>query len=80
MAPVLAVTFKMAATSILYGACLLLTYGLGHCGVIVLAGTSTGMVQKYLDWNEKSKGAVILKKVCGVLVIFGGLYLIYVAP
>jgi cytochrome c-type biogenesis protein len=80
MAPVLAVTFKMAATSILYGVCLLLAYGLGHCGVIVLAGTSTGVVQKYLDWNEKSMGAVVLKKVCGVLVIIGGLYLVYVAP
>jgi cytochrome c-type biogenesis protein len=62
-----------------YGVLLLAVYGLGHCSVIVLAGTSTGMVQKYLNWNEKSKGAVILKKVCGLLVLAGGVYLIYVA-
>ncbi len=80
MAPMLAVTFKLAATSFLYGVLLLLAYGLGHCGVIVLAGTSTGAVQKYLDWNEKSKGAVILKRVCGGLVIAGGLYLVWIAP
>ncbi len=29
-----------------------------------------------LHWTEKSKGAVILKKICGVLVILGGVYLI----
>ena len=56
---------------------LLLTYGVGHCSVIVLAGTSTEVVQRYLNWNERSRGAVILKKVCGALVLVGGLYLIY---
>lgn len=80
MAPMLAVTFRLAATSLLYGLVLLLAYGVGHCSVIVLAGTFTGAVQRYLDWNEKSKGATILKAVCGVLVMLGGVYLIYTAP
>lgn len=80
MAPMLGVTFKAASTSLLYGIILLLAYGIGHCSVILLAGTSTELVQRYLNWNEKSKGAVIVKKVCGVLVILGGLYLIYAAP
>jgi cytochrome c-type biogenesis protein len=80
MAPMLAVTFRVASTALLYGIILLLAYGVGHCSVIVLAGTSTGLVQRYLNWNEKSKGSVIVKKVCGVLVILGGLYLIYAAP
>jgi cytochrome c-type biogenesis protein len=79
MAPMLGVTFKVAQTNLLYGAALLLVYGLGHCSVIVFAGTCTEVVQRYMNWNEKSKGAVILKKICGVLVIFGGLYLIYTA-
>ena len=79
MAPMLGVTFKLAATSMGYGVLLLAVYGVGHCSVIVLAGTSTGLVQRYLNWNEKSKGAVIVKKVCGVLVLLGGLYLIYIA-
>lgn len=80
MAPMLAVTFKVAATKLVYGMVLLLFYGVGHCSVIVLAGTFTEMVQHYLNWNEKSRGAAILKKVCGVLVILGGLWLIYTAP
>lgn len=80
MAPMLGVTFKVASSSLLYGIVLLVAYGVGHCAVIVIAGTSTGWVQRYLNWNEQSKGAVIVKRICGVLVIAGGLYLIYVAP
>jgi len=79
MAPILGVAFKVATTSALYGAILLLVYGIGHCSVIVLAGTSTELVQKYLNWNEQSKGAVILKKICGILVLLGGVYLLYTA-
>jgi len=79
MAPILGVSFKAATTSALYGAILLLVYGVGHCSVIVLAGTSTELVQKYLNWNERSKGAVILKRICGVLVLLGGVYLLYTA-
>lgn len=79
MAPMLGVTFRLASTNLPYGILLLVLYGVGHCGVIVLAGTFTGAVQRYLNWNEKSKGATILKKVCGVLVLLGGLYLIYTA-
>jgi len=79
MAPMLAVTFRLASTALLYGVLLLIVYGLGHCSVIVLAGTCTELVQRYMNWNEKSKGAVIVKRVCGVLVLLGGLYLIYIA-
>jgi len=80
MAPILGVVFKVSATSLAYGVVLLLVYGIGHCSLIVLAGASAELVQKYLDWNEKSKGAVILKRLCGVLVLLGGLWLIYAAP
>jgi cytochrome c-type biogenesis protein len=78
MAPMLAVTFRVASTTLLYGIVLLVAYGIGHCSVIVLAGTSTGLVQRYLNWNERSQGAVLLKRICGVLVLLGGLYLIYI--
>ncbi len=80
MAPMLAVTFKLAANQMAYGILLLLAYGIGHCAVIVLAGTFTESVQHYLNWNESSKGAMILKKICGILVLLGGLWMIYTAP
>lgn len=79
MAPILAVTFKLARTAPLYGASLLLAYGVGHCSVIVLAGTFTEVVQRFLNWNEQSKGVTILKYVCGVLVLLGGVWLIFSA-
>jgi cytochrome c-type biogenesis protein len=79
MAPMLGVTFKLAHTAPLYGASLLLAYGLGHCSVIVLAGTFTEVVQRFLDWNENSKGIQIIKGVCGALVILGGAWMIYSA-
>ena len=79
MAPVLVTTFKVAGKAPLYAAGLLLAYGVGHCGVIVGAGTSAEAVQKYLDWNQGSRGLAVLKQASGVLVIMGGLYLIYTA-
>ena len=80
MAPMLAVTFKVAGTDLAYGISLLLVYGLGHCSVIVLAGTSTELVQRYMNWTEKSKATAAVKLVCGILVIIAGLYMIYIAP
>ena len=77
MAPMLTITFQLSSTNLLYGIALLLAYGVGHCSVIVGAGTFTEVVQHYLNWNERSIGAKVVKKVCGVLVILGGLYLIY---
>ncbi|HTL57761.1 MAG TPA: cytochrome c biogenesis protein CcdA [Candidatus Limnocylindrales bacterium] len=79
MAPVLGVVFKSAKTSGIYAASLLLAYGIGHCAVIVAAGTSTELVQRYLNWNEQSKGVTVLKWICGVLVILGGCWLIHSA-
>ncbi len=80
MAPMLGVTFKLASTSFFYGALLLLAYGVGHCSVIVVVGTSTEMVQRFLNWNEQSKGVAVVKAICGVLVILGGMWLIYSVP
>ena len=79
MAPMLAVTFKMAESAPIYGGTLLVAYGVGHCSVIVLAGTSTERVQRFLNWNEHSKGLAVVRIVCGVLVMLGGLWLIYLA-
>jgi len=79
MAPMVSVAFSVAAASLAYGAFLLLAYGLGHCSVIVLAGTSTEWVQRGLNWNENSGGARWLKRACGALILLGGAYTLYVA-
>ena len=79
MAPMLAVTFREAATNLSYGLWLLLLYGVGHCLGIVLAGTFTELVQQLLHWHTRSRGAVWLKRACGVLIVLAGLYLMYTA-
>ncbi len=79
MAPMLGVTFKLAKTNPVYGASLLMAYGVGHCAVIVVAGTSTELVQRFLNWNEESKGVTVVKFVCGGLVLLAGGYLLWTA-
>ncbi len=76
MAPMLGIVFKIASTNFIYAISLILFYAIGHCSVIILAGTFTGVVQQYLNWNEKSKGAVILKKICGFMIIIGAIYIV----
>ncbi len=79
MAPMLAVVFSNATRSPLWSGLLLVAYGLGHCSVIVFAGTMTGWVSRYLKWTEKSRSALILRNICGVLVLAGGAWLLWTA-
>jgi cytochrome c-type biogenesis protein len=76
MIPVLTVAFTSASTNLLYSILLLLSYGIGHCSVIVFAGTFTEIIQNYLNWDEKSKGSLITRKICGILVIIAEIYLL----
>lgn len=79
MGPVLGVAFAEANNSLAYATLLLLAYGFGHCAVIVFAGTFTEKVQQYLHWSENSSGTLWLKRICGILVISGGFWLLYTA-
>ena len=76
MAPILGIVFRLTATKLVYGLLLIAAFALGHCGVIIAAGTGSKWVQNYLNWNEKSKGIKIFKKICGGLVFLAGIYLI----
>ncbi len=77
MAPVLGIVFQTAQTNYVLAVILLLAFGIGHCSVIIGAGTLTGKVQKYLDWSEGSKTIKLVKKVCGILIILAGIYMIF---
>ncbi len=80
MGPVLSVVFTEASKNLVYAFSLVLAYAAGHCTVIVLAGSFTEKVQRYLAWNERSQGPLRLKRVCGLLVMAGGAWIIYSAP
>ncbi|MCL6466496.1 MAG: cytochrome c biogenesis protein CcdA [candidate division WOR-3 bacterium] len=79
MAPMLAIVFAMGSSRLLHGLFLLLVYAVGHCAVIVGAGSLTEVVQHYLNCAAKSNTVGVVKKVCGALVILGGIYLIWSA-
>ena len=77
MAPVLGVVFQMSSTNSIAGGMLLLSFGLGHCSVIVAAGGLTSRVQAYLDWTNRSSVVLWIKRVAGFLIILGGIYTFY---
>ena len=78
MAPILGVVFQVSSTDITLAISLLVAFSLGHVFVIVLAGTLTKKVQQYLNWTDKSKATKYIKSICGILVILGGIYMIYI--
>jgi cytochrome c-type biogenesis protein len=77
MAPVLGIVLQVSSVNFLSAVILLSAFAIGHCSVIVGAGTLSKSVQKYLNWTENSKIASYVKTTCGVLVIIGGIYMIY---
>ena len=77
--PVLGFAFLSGQTNALYGTVLVAVTAIGHCSVIVAAGTAAGALQRYLNWSESSRATAVLKKVCGILVIISGLYLLWKA-
>ena len=79
LAPVLGVVFGVARTQPGFAALLLLAYGIGHCALIVAAGVSAERVQQVLDWNGNAKGAVWLRRSCGLLVLAGAAWLVATA-
>lgn len=74
MAPMLAIVLTGGENSLSTGIPLLIMYGIGHCGVIALAGGSTRLIGKYLDWNEQSKTLTWIKRGCGILLIVAAVY------
>ncbi len=79
MAPLLAIIFDNARTNFAYSSALILLYSIGHCGLIILAGTLGVRIQFFLNWNEKTKIISRIRQGCGVLLLSVGLYLIWTA-
>ena len=77
MMPLLAVAFRNADSRPLATAGLIGSYAIGHTGVIVVAGTFSNLVQRWLNWNERSSGTKIVRIVCGVLVILAGIAMVF---
>lgn len=79
MAPLIGLAFRSASKDLSYSIALFAAFALGHCLVIVLAGTFSELARHYLNWDQKSKGSVWAKRICGALVMAGGIYLLITA-
>lgn len=77
LAPVLAVVFNTATDQSAFGYLLLTFYGLGHCIVLLIAGTSVERAQHFAAWNRETKTARHIKFSIGILLILAGLYFLY---
>jgi cytochrome c-type biogenesis protein len=79
--PVLAVLMVYIASkgSYAYGALLLFAYALGHCLLIIIAGTSMGMAKALLESRNLQKAGLVLQKVAGVVIIFIGFYFLWIS-
>jgi cytochrome c-type biogenesis protein len=71
--------FREGRTNFLFSVFLILAFGLGHCGLIILAGTMGAKIQRWLDWDSRHHLSARFKTICGAVLIFVGLYLIYKA-
>jgi cytochrome c-type biogenesis protein len=74
LAPVLGVVFQVSSSNPVSAGMLLVSFGLGHCGVIVAAGGVASRVQSYLEWTNRSNVVLWIKRASGVLVVFAGIY------
>ncbi len=77
--PVLALILTFVATKgeVVYGTSLLFIYALGHCALIFLAGTATGFVENFVKSKGISNVTAWGKRIGGSIVVFAGIYLIY---
>lgn len=78
MAPVLGVVFKYSVSNFIYAILLIASFAIGHVLVIAAAGTMSAKIGSYLNWTESSGIVKIIKRICGVMVILGGVYFIYI--
>lgn len=71
--------YTSSQENILIGALLMAIYSLGHCAIIILAGTSIDTINKLAASDKYMKVGQILKIVFGIITLIMALYLLYIA-
>ncbi len=77
-APVLALvlTYVASQASLPYGLALLWIYAVGHCALVIVAGTSTGLVKRLVASEGYARGNLWVRRSAGALFAGVGAYLI----
>ena len=70
------VAFGQAQTDVLFAVGLLAAFALGHCGVIVAAGTAVQRAQDMISWGGRSPVTRWIRRAWGGLVFLAGVYLL----
>jgi len=76
LAPLLILVFGQAQVDYGLAVALLGAFALGHCGVIVLAGTAAQKAQTVVSWGGRSGVTRWVRRACGALVVLAGVYLL----
>jgi cytochrome c-type biogenesis protein len=76
LAPLLILVFGQPQVDYGLAVALLGAFALGHCGVIVLAGTAAQKVQTVVSWGGHSGVTTWVRRACGALVVLAGVYLL----
>jgi len=79
MAPILGIVMSSISSQLWFCLGLIFAFILGHCGLLVLVGTFTEIVKKWLTWNIASKGTKVLRIICGILIIVGAIVIFWKA-
>jgi cytochrome c biogenesis protein CcdA len=76
-APILVVVLTYIASkgNLPYGLALLWTYAVGHCLLIVAAGTSMGIAKQLIASRSLGRANLVLKRVAGTLIGLVGIYI-----
>ncbi len=74
---VLLTTIAGSGSSAVYGGLLLAIYALGHCVLILIAGTSVGAAKKIIANRNLTRTTNLLRRAAGVLIILVGAYFGY---
>ena len=79
--PVLVVILTLVASKgeVLYGTALLFVYAIGHCMLMLLAGTFTGFVEAFVKAKGVRNFSEWSKRIGGAIISLVGIYLLYQA-
>lgn len=73
---VLVLTYVASKASLSYGLLLLWVYAVGHCALLIVAGTSVGLVRRLVASERYARVNLLVRRSAGVVIALVGLYLI----
>ena len=72
----LAVLALVPLKGVAFGSVLLASYGLGHCGLILVGGTSMALVQRMADSKGWNRGIQLTQRLAGAVILLVGVLLL----